>query len=229
MTAINIIKHDDCIHLLTDGAGYDSAGNITFEATKAWPLPNLPAVIAVRGPALLAALMVNLIGSCGVRRYDDLPGKAQEIVIEAEKTHHGLLGLCSFGADFDFVFGGMKSDGTPHAGIVSNHERTGIPAYALIELGDVAILPSNETMATTFRMKFPRAARGVDLDPATDGLEILEMQRREAFQLFDPEEALKIVGGFGQLTSVYADRVETRVLRDWPAAARRERARQCVQ
>lgn len=44
-----------------------------------------------------------------------------------------------------------------------------------------------------------------DLDPYTDGLAIMRAQR----------EAEPTIGGFCQLTSVYRDRIETRVLERW--------------
>lgn len=230
MTAINIIKHADCIHMLTDGAGYDTSGDIIFEAPKAWPLPNLPAVIAVRGPALLASIIVNLIGANGVRTYDDLPEKAANIAYEAEKTHRGLLGLCSFGGDFDFVFAGVLSDGAPHAGIVCNHERHGIPAYALTNLGELSLMPGTTEIGEKFRASYPHATSGLELDPAIDGLAILEMQRSEAVRVWGAVDSISIVGAFAQLTTVYRDRIETSVVKRWPTKAVTQReSMECVQ
>lgn len=215
MSAINIIKHRDSVHMLTDGAAYGLDGNALFEGPKAFSLPNLPAVIAVRGPASLTPLLVPMISAKGVKSYDDLAAEAAAIAKETQHAFFSLLSVCQFGADFDFVFAGIKASGEPHAGIVCSHDRHGIEPWQVTELGECSMLPGDAAIHAAFAERYSHIASGDELDPARDGLAILEIQRACSVNVPGAADDFAIVGGFAQLTSVYPDRIETRCLKRW--------------
>ncbi|GJD74120.1 hypothetical protein [Methylobacterium goesingense] len=56
MSAVNIIRARDAVHMLTDGAAFDG-GKLAFTVAKVWPVPHLNAAIAMSGPWLQAPML----------------------------------------------------------------------------------------------------------------------------------------------------------------------------
>lgn len=216
MSAINIIKHRDSVHLLSDGSAYGLDGKSLFEGPKAFALPHLPAAISTRGPASLAPFLLSMIAASGIKSYDDLVANAAAIAKETSETFLDAISACQFGADFDFVFAGIRASGETHAGIVCSHGRhAGIPPWQAFELGECSMLPGNPAIHAAFQDRYSHISSADELDPAGDGLAILEIQRACSVNVPGAADDFAVVAGFAQLTSVYRDRVETRCLKRW--------------
>lgn len=97
----------------------------------------------------------------------------------------------------DFVFAGVSED-RPDAFVVCSHERWGA-SWTNIQIGGLTNLPGDQAIVDALDLS--------DVDPVRDGILRLEMKRAS------PDYC---VSCFGQLTSVYRDRIESRIILRWP-------------
>jgi hypothetical protein len=192
VTAINVLKTEDAVHMLTDGRV--GAGAVIGTLAKMMPLPHLNAAIATRGPARLLGLMSLMLCTKTVT-FEDLVAEV-----------HRLEWVCghfkepwqieSLAADFDLVVIGIGQDG-PKAYLVSNHGLHGLDPWHVLELPEFLVTP-------TVNQELPEAVFCAD-DPLTELPRLVEHQRATNVS----------VGGFVQLTTVTAAGITTSIVRNW--------------
>jgi hypothetical protein len=216
VTAINIIRQRDAVHVLTDGASYDHEGVLAWPGPKIWPLPHLHAVVAVSGLRLMPGIAVELL-SQAADSYDELKAKAADVVREIDTDFAPFADAFAMGeTPLAIVVAGFGAAG-PDSYIVANHGRyPGISPFTVTTTGPIAIMPEIDVQA--WADSIGRNIAGADdLDPAVDGLRLLEVQRATPVPVLGNEAVqARIVGSFAQLTTIHRDgEISTRVLKRW--------------
>ncbi|RZN11001.1 hypothetical protein CWO91_10270 [Bradyrhizobium genosp. SA-3] len=201
MTAINVFKSSDAVHIFSDGA-FHLSGKLRGIGTKVHTIPEHNAVFGVTGlsviPTLLAAqltetqfpglrsladAMADLVKTCSAR------GKA---------VGHHLTGRC------DVVLAGWSENAGALIHVVECHLDHNLFKGGAVER---YIRPS---VAGSADMRFPE-----------DGLQLLAKQRAAKFSrpdagTFGSVTVGGLVGGFAQHTQVGADGIRIKVLKRWP-------------
>jgi hypothetical protein len=226
MTAINVIRQQRAVHIISDGVFCDDNGIVCEIGPNAFALPHLPAALAIRGAShFMPFLSHRLSREC--RSFDDLLIK---IVRAAQEVHmsfpmaFGNLGFGSIEPDFDLVaVGWSNARGAPTGYLVSSHDRVvarGLTASAwqLIELPEVLVAPPiAEYQISATGWKVPYSADS--FRPDVDGLALLQAQRLSR-RATDPGIGTRgyvyVVGGFVQVTSVSSHGVKSEILHRWP-------------
>ncbi|RWE07671.1 MAG: hypothetical protein EOS23_26480 [Mesorhizobium sp.] len=191
MTAINVLKLADSVHIVTDGR---AGVGLTFGTVpKVIPIPHLNAMVATRGPARLLGLMTLMLCTKAAA-FDDLPGELSRLKwICGQMTEPWQVETLS--AEFDVVVAGIGSKG-PAAYVVSNHGLHGFKPWEVFEIPQFLATPPP----------------GQDVFDAVFGADdpLAEMPR-----LVDAQRADPSVGGFAQLTSIEPAGISTRIVRDY--------------
>lgn len=217
MTAIVIVaqpKHD-CIHFATDAAIYQSDQTVVCYGSKVFPVAHWPGIITAAGNAAT----VPLFGWSLSQEYATF----DEAVANAELTLPKLAVQYELPNGAQLFFVGMSSrgpeayvartDNRPPPGItVEEMERNPYwgRLYQLIKLPDQVQSPVPDDQV------IPAHYEGVDPNDSVESAlwsirKMLEMQRQT--KLLD---GIGAIGGFGQVTTIYADRIEQRILCRWP-------------
>ncbi|GGD42532.1 hypothetical protein [Aureimonas glaciei] len=207
MSATNVIRKADAVHVLTDGVlsnWIDGRIQSTALCHKVWQLPHLNAVVSVRGWALLGPHLQTLI-STGASTFDELRLKVVDLIKETIEFNRQQFGQ-SFQQWFDVIVAGWTEAGEPSSYIVGNHDTYGWPAWTVTDLGDFAVLPADADMNARIQAAFPHVHSAADFDPEVDGVALVDMQRE------NPEHG---IGGFVQLTTIRPDLITTKILHRW--------------
>ena len=195
MTAMNLILKSDAAHVLTDGAYCGPAGEICCVGSKAVAMPHGPAVYLGRGPLDVinaVAVAINLRPTFDAMSAA-LATVVKQIHLAASADNPRGIDLSS-----DHLIAGWSDELQRFTARFSTTlPRLGHEEYTASELRGMAAPPTSVDLAD-------------DLDPVHDGLRILREQRGYS-------ERGSTIGGHAQLTSVYRDRIETRILERWPA------------
>jgi hypothetical protein len=209
MTAINVIRQANAVHVLTDGASYDHNGVMAFPGPKVWPMPHLNCVLAVSGSRMAPGMLVEGL-SAVADTFDELRANA----VDAFRTISDAF--TASGAPLGMVVAGWGAAGADSY-VVANHGKyPGIKPFTVTTTGPIAIMPQIEVQAWADAIG-RNIAGADDLDPAVDGLKLLELQRRAKVPVAsNPAVQAKIVGAFAQLTTVKRDgEISTRILKRW--------------
>jgi hypothetical protein len=196
MTAINVLKLPNSVHVLTDGMASTSLFGGQWQlgfAPKCFPLPHLNAAIATRGGGGLLQVVTTML-TIEPRDFAGLVRalrRIQSIVGEAS----GLWQRGQVAGDFDIVVAGVGLEG-PAAYLVSNHGAHGFAPWEVFEIPQVLATPA--VSQDLFEQVF-----GAD-----DAL-------AEMPCLVDAQLAHPSVGGFAQLTSIDMAGITTRLVRDY--------------
>lgn len=212
MSAINTLVKRDSVHLITDAASYDSAGNLVAAIPKVALLPHINAAVACRGPRASVPLFADLL-SAAASTYDELKAHAPTFLRELRPMLDATFAHCEFGAVFDVVIAGISESAGPDAYLICSHERYGVQPWTVVQFAGLAMMPAD---AATQELVLASIPDDVELvDPERDGRIILEAQR--AFPMdHGGGRVFTGVGGFGQLTSITRDGISTRVIHRWP-------------
>mgnify|MGYP001002900966 CR=1 FL=1 len=211
MSAINAIIQRDAVHLLTDAASYDSAGNLVAAIPKVALLPRINAAMACRGPRASVPLFCDLLNAAA-SSYDELKAKAPTFLRDLRPMLAVTFAYCELGDDFDVVVAGISESVGPDAYLVCSHQRYGVEPWTVVQFGGLAMMPADAAMKARVFASIPD---NVDLvDPERDGRIILEAQR--AFPMDHGGDRNFVgVGGFAQLTSITREGISTRVIHRW--------------
>ena len=226
MTAINVIRQRQAVHIVSDGAFCDDTGTVCEIGPTAFALPHLPAALAIRGASHFMPFLVHRL-SRECRSFDDVLTKITRTVREVHLSFpmaFGTLGYGTIEPDFDLVtVGWSKTRGAPASYLVSSHDRVvahglATSAWQLVELPDVLIAPPiAEQQITAAGWKVPYSAES--FRPEIDGVALLKAQRLSRREL-DPRLGMRghvyVVGGFIQVTSVSSHGVSSDILHWWP-------------
>lgn len=200
MTAINAILHDDAAHLITDGAAFEGKA-FRWQTTKFFPLPHLDAAVAVSGTVIHAPLFAGVLG-LAAEDYDGLKLRAVDAIRDAEQSYSPLLNKMTRPV-FVVVVAGISGQDGPDAYAVTNDPCIG-RTYEVQQCGPLATVPGDAAFQGEFAQAFPGIASGNDLDPVSDGLRILDMQRKRTAWG---------IGAFAQLTTIRRDGITNRIIR----------------
>jgi hypothetical protein len=224
MTAINTIRQSHAVHIVSDGAVCNDDGIILEIGPNAFPLPHIPAAVAIRGAThFVPFLIYRLCRDCG--SFDELLAKIVGAALEVHISFPMMLGTLGFGnvaPDFDLVVAGWSAArGKPESYLVTSrpHEKQSQPGagYRLVDLPDVLIAPTiSEQQIKAVGWTVPKSAD--EFKPDRDGLKLLEAQRLSATlpntELGSPRHYA--VGGFVQLTTVSSHGIQIEILHRWP-------------
>lgn len=204
MTAINVIKQSDRVHMITDGLTSD--GGIT---SKVIPLPHLQTVIACSG-SVGAGLMVAA-EACQADSYDELKQNIGRIMQHCESTYPRQM-ITPTNPDYEIYVAGISESSGPDFYLAVNHKRRrGISRYsAICPPGDVLIQPCNAEIAETVFAAW-KGKLASTLDPFVEGPKMIEIQRRCLDQGF-PDQ----IGGLCLVTTVTRENVVQTVAERWP-------------
>jgi hypothetical protein len=224
MSAIITLRQREAVHILCDGAGYDSEGTVRAVMSKAFAIPHLAAVIATRGSAVALPLIGTRLSAL-FSSFDDLvSGIEAELpkIVEDSETFFALSGAASTelavigwsdqnnsGMAFTIQTGDV-SDTRPEYADLEQPE-----SFKLVERPDAFALPAPS--AEIMRV----AAHGfLDADieklvPAVDLLHIMEMQRQSLVEYNGLD--IYVVGGLALLSTVTrGGTITQRVIHRWP-------------
>lgn len=204
MSAINVLIQSDRVHLYTDGAIYQSDGELAGIGPKVRMMPHINAAMAMRGAFLGLAPIAEELSAAP--SFDALRAGIIDCLKKCAVAYGHLLDQCSAGPDFEVVIAGMSETGGPSAYLVASHSRYGDP-WSIVDLTGLSVTPASDAVhQSVFDIA---AGRDADhLDPIVDGLAIMETQRAERSGAY--------VGGFAQLTTIDADGVHSRIIHRWP-------------
>lgn len=210
MTAINVIKQKNAVHVLTDGASWLPGGNFGPAGAKVHQLPHLNAVVACRGPRLGGVLIADFLGSCA-NSYDEMKSRAAEMVEGAAIFYQPIFAAGTFSEKIEIVVAGWSEASGPDAFVVSWASDN--PA-AVQDCGPVMMAPSSPAIERAALGALPPGVRSADdMDPVRHGLAMLLAQRAAAGL---SDIAVSVVGAFLQLTTVSPEFITTRILHRWP-------------
>jgi hypothetical protein len=201
MTAINTFRLGRRVYMVTDGAVTGDDGSFNARQVKVGLCPHLNCAMAARGRAGITSRLWPIVSNFA--SYELMKGSIVEQV-------HQIAGLIekhnAFGDGrghiFDLVIGGITKDNEADTFMVSTTERPGLPAFTMIDLGEMSLIPGNTALESF-------AADYVDPQNIARGCaEILEEQRK----IHDPVPG---VGGFAQLTTIEPNSISTRIIKRW--------------
>ena len=215
MTAINVIVQSNAVHVLSDCAGIDTDGALQGLCAKVLAVPHLNLVVTGRSGARISlTLMFDLVTAIagtwselrdricfhGKRHFDEF------------RPRLSFMDSSVFGPDFDLLIAGLTDAGKPAAYWMVSHDfyAPDVLPWTVTDVGGVSIAPLEPAMRKEFYQQYPPDTLPDALDPACDGLRILQMQRRYPMR-YGPTGALYFAaGGAAQLTTVTRECITTR-------------------
>jgi hypothetical protein len=222
MTAINVIRQNKCVYILSDGVFCDNSGIICELGPNAFALPQFPAAIAIRGPThFIPFLMYRLNREC--QSFDDLLARIIPMAVEVYLSFPMMLGTFGYGnidPDFGLVVAGWSNQRQRFASFVvvrrsSFGERNTI-GWELFELPDVMVAPPLTENPGEETWRVPLSAER--FCPREDGVKLLKAQRLSKGQ-FPEQDTIKPrgygIGGFVQLTTITQSGVAMEILHRW--------------
>lgn len=188
MTALTVAVQRDRVHLIADGAAYDAVCGYVGLVQKVSLAPHLGLAMGFRGCTGTMRLAEALLMNMPA---DVDVGKH---LADCLRLHFG-----DAGEQFDVVIAGMRGR-KPFALLVSSHDR---PEHDPFEPLDIPVAWSSPPVAPDVMDRF---LRGVAALPTAAARDLLEAQR-----LADDCP----VGGFGQLVTITATGMETKLAARW--------------
>jgi hypothetical protein len=214
MSTIDVIRQREAVHVITDGGAFAADGTLLFVGPKAWPMPNVNAVLAARGPKLFPPIMADYLGGIA-HSYDEFKDRMLDAVTTYYNELRWLWNFCQQGPDFDLVVAGWSESIGPDSYLISSHEKYGTPLWTIVPLGDVSLMPGDPEILERFHAAFPAGTTPDDIDPDRDGVRILEIQRDALVPTGRSGVATCNVRGFAQLCTVRPGSISTRILHRW--------------
>jgi hypothetical protein len=139
MTAINILRAPDAVHMSYDTKG--TIGDIGIaQVTKCVPVPHIHAAVATRGHAQVLHVIAGEMSQH--LSYDDMKGG----IVRRLKDTQAMRRVTPQWADlleteFDAFFIGWGKDG-PDAFAVFSHNKHGFPAHQILDIGIGILTPT---------------------------------------------------------------------------------------
>jgi hypothetical protein len=221
MTAINVIRQANAVHVLTDGIVCNSEGVISEIGPNTFTLPNLPAALAIRGPTQFMPFLVHRL-SRECQSFDELLKNIVPAALDVHMSIPMTLGYGEVRPNFDLVVAGWSNErGRPESFVMTNQEprdQIGLAtaAWQLMRLPDVSIAPSvGMAQIKSVGWRVPESAEA--FQPSIDGIKLLHAQRlSKGLRPALPNRDTDSVGGFVQLTTVHAHGISSTLLHRWP-------------
>lgn len=209
MSACNIVKTNDAVHMFTDAASYYGDGTLGAVSQKVSILAHLNCAISCRGPAGFLDGFVQA-ANAAYASFDEFVESFALAVGNVYAIDEELWAGCATGPEVEvFLAGWSESRGQPEAYVVCSHDLHG-PAWTLLPLGPIAIAPYDEALAERLGRISP-SENIIDI-----GVAIMEQQRLVRGQHAGTGPTVAGVGGFCQLSTVTRDGIWTGVVKRWP-------------
>lgn len=217
MTAVNIIRQLEAVHVLTDGGTVWASGKPTPAlTTKTLPLPHINAAVSVSGIIIQGPILFNACAS-GATSFDHLRSNIVDIVREA-----GRYAQISFNQPqpFKIFVAGWSETHGPASFQLFSHAVADTKAWVPYDLPNYSFLPAIEPDALYAALADIRA--DADLDPRRHGWAILNAQR--ALPAIELPGGVAVPGrvavsGFGMLTTIKPDCITQEIIGRWPSRA----------
>lgn len=233
MTAINIVKQRNRVHLVTDAAYWGPDGRIGCFGAKMFPLPNLPAVIATRGP-LTAPFEFGLRFSVAFTSFDDMVDRIEDELPDIyEACLQQFAEELGAMANVDLILAGWSAArNRPEAYLIHSapnfcplEERVeelladgdviNPDAFKLQELDGPIVFAPTVLHEKRAKAGFDEYANERDYPTMLGHMRtLLELQRREVGEWDDVE--FYAVGGYATITTVTKNGIEQSVFHRWP-------------
>jgi hypothetical protein len=204
MTAINVFRDRDAIHMFTDGIAH-VGDRPSFVTGKAWPLPHINAALAVSGPTAAAGLMALVMGAA--TGYDELKQYGTLEARSAFEEFRKVLNLSADRAEIRIVIAGFSEKDGADSFVISSKAAPGVPEWSATTLPSIFGIPTDGGISKLWLERYPTTEAAL-IDPVTAGLFLLELQRAS----FGPA----LVGGFVQMTTVTREAATARIIHRWP-------------
>jgi hypothetical protein len=223
MSAIITLRQREAVHLLCDGAGYDTNGTVRAVMSKAIAIPHLAAVISTRGPAVslpFVATRLSPLFSTFDELVSGIEAELPKIIDDSEElfaisgatsTELAIIGWSekdNTGKAFTIQTGDVDDTRPEYAGVEQPQP------YKLVERPNAYVLPapSPEIMQEA---GFRGDSDIEKLVPAIDMLLIMEMQRRSLVDYNGLD--IYAVGGLALLSTVArGGTITQKVIHRWP-------------
>lgn len=202
MTALNAILRPEAGYIISDGQTWDGflgqPGCEGVSRPKALPLPHLNAAIGVRG---CAALLPTLYSRIVHHRKDfeeaaHYLGEDLQAVVTAMRAREPNL------TSHDVVLVGWRFGANyPSCYLACDHAKWGLQPFEVASTEGVVGPNDGSLLARMDNVNFLRDDS--PFDPETDAVSLIRAQQQMPGSF---------VGDFVQLTAVYRDRIETRIL-----------------
>ncbi|KQT04144.1 hypothetical protein [Rhizobium sp. Leaf386] len=194
MSALVLLLTDEAAHVATDAAA--SIGRTMFaKIPKLFPMPHLGAAIGVRGHLGTTRRIVHDIYQFGAQSELEtvLPGLLQA-------RYRVLARLLRRRYEFDIGIAGFDDNG-PWIGLISSVARPDHPAFTLRKFDGGWVSPTVKMLTLEIAQAL------VDTDPIGALCPVLDEQRQQAGSA---------IGGLGQVASVSASGIVTRLVKTYP-------------
>lgn len=219
MTAVNIFRSRDAVHVVTDGKGVGlRAGNIVG-VSKVLVFPHLNLAAAVRGHNLLFGFLGQVLPLAG-NSFDEVRNNFTRVIMPLlEKSTEEWIagGLPKSAADQggEFYVAGIKGDGSPTGYAVVTHSiYTDAPPGVVTDIPNTVFAPGTpqllERASALTEPHEPTAVPKLAID-------ILEQQMRIDGWTADGARTHcgDGIGLFAQMTTVGVEGIFTRIIHRW--------------
>lgn len=220
MTAINILVQPDAVYLFGDGASYDEEGRIVSLGGKAHVLSALSTAILVSGRSIAAPLIAHYL-QLKTADFDQLeatiaarlPGILDEVTDlfgeDESETARRLQATSGQGVEL-FVAGWSEKRKRGVAFRIASVPRGDDEAFTVVEREAGFMAPPVTTDAWTEAFGCPPGAPPDSME--NFALTMLELQRQTT-----RPDGRHVIGGLVEMVAVRRDRIESQILKRWPA------------
>jgi hypothetical protein len=203
MSACSIFVKPQCVYLVTDAASYFVENSKIFAiGSKVVTLPHLGAVVASVGDPGVSLILQSTIAQSPFASFDELAAEWADVARLTDQAYRGIVGNpTTTPAHSRHYLAGFTKWGQPVACMVENQDRPDVPAYTV------------ETMRAPQRSMSPDVP--TPPGPVPDSPDVAVLFFRQ-FAMAQREAEPMDIGGFMQLTTVFRDHIDTRVIARWP-------------
>ncbi len=192
MTAINIVKERNAVHLFSDTMA-SSNGASLMDISKCAALPHLSAAIATRGN-FRALDLITRLACAGAGTYGELKRLfAEELAAMSRGFYPDPLDAAVWRQPLDIFVVGWH-EGAPDAFAIFSHSDHGIPAWQAVDIEGILTPVVDDSLYT----KFAAADGRVSIVP-----EIMRWQR---------SQNSGVVGGHIQQTTINNEGICSRII-----------------
>ena len=224
MSAINVVKRRSDAFVIADSIAYDKNGVLTLFESKLTTLEHLHAVIGCRGTMLARRVIVPEI-SVAFTSFDDLIAGVESWLRDFWRDFVWTYPVADDTSNELTIAGWSRARGAPAVFTIltkdipqNRYHKTGFQLYELEQLivtqpdvfqedYDAAVKAGGYNPQTTVR----------DVDPATHGALLLELQRQRE-HLIPSGEFRYMVGGVCEMATITADGIAMQTIGEYPDA-----------
>jgi len=213
MSALNVLKRRDVIHVVSDGGYYDDDGRVLSFGCKVYPIAHFPGFVGALGRVLAGPLLAAALGQAA-SDIDALFDKIELLLPEFEDRFEDVL---EDGVSGMMVGGWSAARNEMRLGYIKGRAKSEPDIHTLkIFAGDQAIAWPVISEARQLDA-FGRLFYSIDDVPAPEDYAKRQLmaQRHTEFELPSGRKGCGI-GGFGQLTTITRDGVGTKIVARYP-------------